>query len=137
MNNSTTGWIYRIVCTPTSQVYVGQTTDLERRYGQHFSKLRRNTHSNSLLQEAFNQYGASAFEFEIIESDVPVRRLLARESYWISRHNAFIKGFNMTGCLAPDLDFMGRKTRLRPSYYIREIESSLDDWPTPDEEEFY
>lgn len=46
--------------------YIGQTMgSFRKRKVDQLSKLRTNTHTNHLLQEAYNKYGG--FEFEILE----------------------------------------------------------------------
>lgn len=61
--------IYGIVNTESGRIYIGQTKQsFYRRYLLHDWKLRNNTHDNQHLQNAYNKYGESAFEFIIVES---------------------------------------------------------------------
>jgi group I intron endonuclease len=53
--------IYKIVNTVTEQCYVGQSRQVKKRLSEHFSRLRKNKHTNAHLQDAFNKYGESAF----------------------------------------------------------------------------
>ncbi len=48
------------------QSYVGISQAIERRWGNHRSKLRNNCHRNQYLQNAWNKYG-DVFEFHILE----------------------------------------------------------------------
>ncbi len=48
------------------QSYVGISQEIERRWGNHKSKLRKNCHRNKYLQNVWNKYG-DVFEFHILE----------------------------------------------------------------------
>ena len=74
--------VYQIKNKITGRSYIGQTKNLHQRMIAHLSALRRNAHSNYLLQEDFNIYGESAFEVNILVNDLtPVDAI-----YNISRH---------------------------------------------------
>src|SRR4051794_33841430 len=59
--------VYTITCKANGGVYVGQSLDVEHRFLQHKSKLRRGSHSNPYLQAAWNKYGEEEFLFSIYE----------------------------------------------------------------------
>lgn len=48
--------IYSLSWNTIDKLYIGQSIDIERRYRDHLSKLRRGAHARK-LQEAFNTYG--------------------------------------------------------------------------------
>ena len=55
--------VYKILCRDRI-IYVGSTTrGLKKRKSQHLSALRRGSHTNADLQEAFNTYGEGEFRF--------------------------------------------------------------------------
>jgi len=58
--------IYGIKNTANGKWYVGQTIDLNKRRGDHFTALRGGYNKNSHLQSAFVKYGESCFEFHVI-----------------------------------------------------------------------
>lgn len=60
-------FIYLITNKQNSKVYVGRTCKFEYRKKLHINNLKANRHPNLLLQNDFNKFGESAFEFEIIE----------------------------------------------------------------------
>lgn len=63
------GAIYTITNTVSNTIYVGQTIcGTFRRWNQHKHRLNQGTHTNPYLQNAWNKYGASAFEFAILEA---------------------------------------------------------------------
>lgn len=90
--------IYKITCIINNKVYIGQSTDIEKRWKDHVIRLDNNSHDNSYLQNAWNKYGKEAFKFEIIEKCEKNFELLnAREIYWINYYEALkrSKGFNI------------------------------------------
>jgi group I intron endonuclease len=64
--------------------YVGQTVDLSRRRSQHFNRLRAGKHFNPRMQKCWAVYGASAFEFEVLES-CSAQDLNEREGWWLQQ----------------------------------------------------
>ena len=62
-----TSGIYAIVNTLNNKKYVGSSSDIRKRYRQHYNELSKNSHINIHLQRAFNKYGESHFEFWILE----------------------------------------------------------------------
>ena len=86
--------IYKIVNTITGQVYIGQSTNIERRWQEHKRPYKRNNPTNKLYQ-AFNDYGLENFNFEVIE-ECPQSLLNERELYWINYFDAFNNGYNMS-----------------------------------------
>ena len=57
------GYVYRITNIQTQKTYVGITEDFERRKKQHIKALNNNTHHSPKLQEAWNRWGESNFEW--------------------------------------------------------------------------
>ena len=47
--------------------YIGSSKNLYQRLLKHFALLRHNKHENVYLQNAWNKYGESSFEWFIIE----------------------------------------------------------------------
>jgi group I intron endonuclease len=47
-------------------VYVGSSKRIPRRWKEHKRELRKGVHDNTKLQNAWNKYGESVFEFEVI-----------------------------------------------------------------------
>ena len=58
--------IYAIYNTVTHKTYIGQSCDLYKRINRHFSELRSGTHHNILMQEDYNKYGESSFQYNEI-----------------------------------------------------------------------
>jgi hypothetical protein len=88
--------VYQIRCIPTGKIYVGSAVDLRNRWYRHRRSLRRGEHGNYRLQNAWNEFGADSFVFEILEY-VEVYRLLEAEQEWIDATGCVDKlvGFNI------------------------------------------
>lgn len=60
--------IYGIIRRETGDAYVGSTVSLSERWSEHRRQLRRGEHHCRYLQRAWNKYGASAFDFSVLEA---------------------------------------------------------------------
>lgn len=83
-------WIYKI--TVGKKVYIGSTTDPDKRKKDHLRGLLNNTHHNCKLQRAYNK--RKEFFWEIIEECYEVDRW-KRESHWIAEYNSILAGYNI------------------------------------------
>lgn len=87
--------VYVIRNTLNQHLYVGSSENIDRRIRAHKKLLERGCHHSLRLQRAWSAYGASAFEFKILEL-VESSRLIAREQHFIDALGAFGKhGYNM------------------------------------------
>ena len=59
--------VYRITCSENGRIYIGSSKDIMRRWRNHKSDLRHGQHHSPDLQRDFNQYGLTAFKFEILK----------------------------------------------------------------------
>lgn len=93
--------IYLIRCKSENKVYIGQSNDIRKRYSSHLVSLRKNKHSNSYLQNAFNKYGEKDFVCEIIfevkDDNLDQEKLYDLEIYYISLYhsNDRVYGYNI------------------------------------------
>ena len=88
--------IYGIHNLISGKWYVGSTdrTGITNRWKQHRRLLAQKHHSRR-LQLAWNKYGSSVWEWVVLEF-LPQGdpRLLERENWWISHHDAYQHGYN-------------------------------------------
>ena len=87
--------IYMLRNEIDGKIYIGQSTNLEKRNKQHKNALLNNRHFNEHLQKAYNKYG-NVFKFIIIEL-CSEEELDDKELYWINKFNSLNKkyGYNI------------------------------------------
>lgn len=83
--------IYKITNIKNNFYYIGSSVDISSRLCNHKSTLRKNTHNNPKLQNAWNKYGEHSFSFEIIELCDP-KKLYKIEQKYLNK----IKNSNQT-----------------------------------------
>lgn len=76
--------IYRITNRVTDECYVGLAQDISSRWKAHFQSLRWGSHHAARFQASYNEHGAEAFDFAVLEQ-CPRADLPRRERYWIDR----------------------------------------------------
>lgn len=88
--------IYMLINDITSEVYVGQSMNLEKRKQYHFRELANGTHHNSGLQADYNS--GDTFTFHVIEYANGATRseLWKKEEYYINLHDSYYHGYNNT-----------------------------------------
>jgi group I intron endonuclease len=58
--------VYKISNNLSARYYIGYSTNIERRFCVHRSKLKQNCHDNIFLQRAYNLDGEDKFKYDII-----------------------------------------------------------------------
>ncbi|MEO8027183.1 MAG: GIY-YIG nuclease family protein [Bryobacteraceae bacterium] len=86
--------IFGVRCTPSGEVWVGFSRNLDASRNSVFFELRLKGHLNKGLQEVWNQHGEDAFTFEVLETlpDDIAPMLLAdelksRRKHWVAELN--------------------------------------------------
>lgn len=74
--------VYAIRNKVNGKVYVGSSRVISRRWRRHRWHLRNGCHHSILLQRAWDKYGETAFQFEVLE-EVDLGLLLEREQHWL------------------------------------------------------
>ena len=74
--------IYKITNLCNNKSYIGQSVDIEKRWGEHRRAVNyKNEHTyNYPLYRAMRKYGIHNFLFEIVE-EVDIKSLTEREQY--------------------------------------------------------
>lgn len=85
--------VYMIQSKATGKMYVGSSTSIEYRLGQHESNLKVGRWHQEFVDE-YAANGAEGFEIQILETCDDASELLPAEQKWISHYNATEAGFN-------------------------------------------
>ena len=86
--------VYKITRLKTNEIYIGQTTSIDKRWQEHVkSALGVGTLASSQLHRVMATDGAENFTFEILE-EVPKDKLRERESYYIDFYDSKTYGLN-------------------------------------------
>lgn len=84
--------IYCITNIKNGMRYVGQSRNIEKRFGEH---LRDDIKLKTRLGEAIREYGPKNFALTILE-ECKIEELDEKERKWIKELNTFPKEYNMT-----------------------------------------
>lgn len=109
--------IYKIINKHNDNFYIGSAVNLKRRKARHFSELRHNKHDNKHLQNAWNLYGESNFEFTVVELVEDKASLYEAEDRWLNGHVGKLYCYNLgMAAISPMLGLCGP---LSPTYGYR------------------
>lgn len=89
--------IYKITNTINEKSYIGQSTDIYRRWRTEIADSN-NVNSDSYnypLMRSFRKYGIDNFKFEVVE-ECDIEELNQKEIYWINYFDTFFHGYNQT-----------------------------------------
>jgi group I intron endonuclease len=75
------------------KVYIGCSTDIHKRWGQHIKTAKRG--STYPFHEAIREFGEEYFEKDVIEKIEDPSLLGVRENYWIKKYNSIEEGYNV------------------------------------------
>lgn len=89
--------IYKIENKLNGKCYIGQSTDIERRWKAHkIIGFNKNSHNyNYPLYKAIRKYGIENFSFSVIEK-CKKEQLNEKEQKWIEYYDSFNNGYNQT-----------------------------------------
>ena len=111
------GGIYSICCLKNNKIYIGSSASLLERAGRHGSMLKTKIHECPPLQQDFNIYGSSSFEFRILrlENDLKIRfqlekQFLSEQTPDTCYNSSFSVGFEKTkSVIAQQIIMDGKK----------------------------
>src|ERR1044071_3912792 len=92
--------VYRVYCSVNAKSLVGTSTDLPSMLNRQQSQLRMGGHPNKMLQSDWNEHGAEAFEFEVLDTlEAPAREgydpkadLRTLEEMWLDKLRPYGEG---------------------------------------------
>ena len=95
--------IYKITNKTNNKVYIGQSINIEKRWGEHKrNAFNSNTHTYRYpLYVAIRKYGLNNFIFEVVE-ECSIEILTTREQYWIDYYNSLDSNYGYN--LVPAVD---------------------------------
>lgn len=86
--------IYKITNIKTDECYIGQSTDIDKRWRDHIKcGLGIDTPVGNKLYKAMQEYGIENFTFELL-TECPREELNEKEKYFISLYEADTFGYN-------------------------------------------
>lgn len=92
--NGDVSGVYKITRLKTNEIYIGQTTSVDKRWQEHVkSALGVGTLASSQLHRIMASDGCENFTFELLEV-VPKDKLRERESYYIDFYDSKTYGLN-------------------------------------------
>lgn len=87
--------IYKFQNQINGHIYIGQSTDIERRYKQHLYDAKHPERPNTGIEDPIRKYGIENFSFSIIQL-CEEEKLDEREIYWIAYYDSYYHGYNKT-----------------------------------------
>lgn len=90
--------IYQIINNINGKIYIGHSINISFRWYNHMNDLLKGTHHNSKLQEDFNMYGLTAFNFNILDTLEGKSNLILKEQEYLDKLN-FNNNYNLSNAL--------------------------------------
>lgn len=87
--------IYKITNLINGKNYIGQSTNISRRWKDHRNIANNDLTNNYPLYRAIRKYGLNNFQFSVLEECSP-EELNKKEIYWIDYYNSYKNGYNQT-----------------------------------------
>lgn len=89
--------IYKITNTINGKCYIGQSTNINKRWNNHkcYKSQHKENWSAFPLYRAIEKYGIENFTFEVLEECFP-EQLNEKEVQYIKEYNSFGEGYNQT-----------------------------------------
>lgn len=114
--------VYKITNKVNGKFYIGSSNDIKYRWSQHKTQLKKRTHGNPYLQNAWNKYGENNFIFEIIEICSPNIQF-EREQYYLNTLKPFEEyGYNIVRQIS--------KEYMSDNYMVKQCKMCKKDYNT-------
>ena len=118
--------IYKIIHKKSGKYYVGSSMNINigtnSRLNTHLRYLKSNRHRNDYLQNAWNKYGKTAFEFKIVEIIEPIKeKLLMTEQKYLDiakneKNNTYNLCFSASGGELSEYSKIKKSNSLKKTY---------------------
>ncbi len=82
--------VYAIQHNETKRIYVGSSSEVDKRYMNHIIRLRNGKHSVEDMQKDFDEYGENYSFFVLDEMETPAERV--KEFLWMKKLNSTTRG---------------------------------------------
>ena len=87
--------IYKITNTENGQVYIGRSTDIEKRWQQHQDALAKGIHHSYKLQKCYDELSdKNILQYEVIELMDNELDMPKREQYYYDQYDSYNNGYN-------------------------------------------
>ena len=115
-----TSGIYKICCK--GKYYWGSSWNIERRFIEHRSLLKRKKHGSKKLQELYEKFGKESLSFEIVEI-CEIDKLGEREKFYLDldpeKLNLWVLPFSPKGCKRINKRIFSQETKDRISRSVK------------------
>jgi hypothetical protein len=117
--------IYMIECNGNK--YVGKSKDIEHRWKDHISQLKRGKHKNKYIQGMWDNYSEN-FVFSVLEY-CPTNEIDKREDYWVETLNTMIpNGMNIMPERLTPVNEMNQVIKFAMAFLQKVINSGWASW---------
>lgn len=86
--------VYQIRNTINDKIYIGSSTNIFKRFRQHYDDIRKQKHRNVHMLQEYNKYGLDVFEWSVLEVVEQKDDLYNREQYWLDITRSYDTGYN-------------------------------------------
>ena len=88
--------VYLILNLVNNKKYVGAALNIKNRFRQHRHDLKNKKHGNRYLQNSWDKYGETVFEFKVLQYVEDIKELIIVENNWIKWLDCIApKGYNV------------------------------------------
>ncbi len=115
--------IYKIINRNNNKIYIGSSEDIVGRWKEHVNQLETNTHHSWKLQNDYNKYGFTVFDFSIIEIIKNPKYLLEIEQGYIDKYSSYDDniGYNVRCSTTGKVNDKDFTKELELLYYYKNI----------------
>lgn len=106
MKNDICG-VYMIRSKIDNKIYIGSSCRVYYRFHEHKRRLRRGAHTNNHLQNAWDMYGESNFEFLVMDTVSNRDELFKWEQLWLDTTNCTDRRYGYNSHLYADVSSPG------------------------------